>query len=220
MAIFEISVLFSKFILSVLNHSVYNQWFVRDSDVDIVMCSTSNDGMVTVDGGGCVRLWETSISHLDNSLDSWRQMIGSRDTGDLQITRTRDGPQPPMDFMGPKHGRVDPSNAPHVGGNQWAGGSGGRDTAGLGGGGGPYRLDSGHDVTQIPDWQKMNIPPEVLLAAREMGLKAWKERLKQIKMSEYDGEMYDRFSHAVKRQVQSLRVILENLQVSFYIFKH
>ncbi|CAD5122119.1 DgyrCDS10568 [Dimorphilus gyrociliatus] len=196
----------------VSNYSVYNQWFVRDSDVDIIMSPTSNDGIVTVDGGGCVRLWETSIAHLDSSLGSWRQMIGSMDFENLQITRGKDGPQPPMDFSGPKHGRVDPSNAPHVGGNQWAGGSGGRDTAGMGGGGGPYRLDSGHDVTQIPDWQKMNIPPEVLLAAREMGLKAWKERLKQIEMSEYDGEMYDRFSQAVQRQVQSLRVILENLQ--------
>lgn len=37
-------------------------------------------------------------------------------------------------------GKVDPKNTPHVGGNQWAGGTGGRDTAGLGGKGGPYRL--------------------------------------------------------------------------------
>ena len=34
------------------------------------------------------------------------------------------------DLSGPKHGKVDPENQPHVGGNQWAGGSGGRDTAG------------------------------------------------------------------------------------------
>jgi hypothetical protein len=32
----------------------------------------------------------------------------------------------------PKHGKVDPANSPHVGGNTWAGGSGGADTAGLG----------------------------------------------------------------------------------------
>ena len=41
----------------------------------------------------------------------------------------------------PKHGKEDPNNDPHVGGNTWAGGTGGRDTAGLGGKGGPYRLD-------------------------------------------------------------------------------
>lgn len=33
----------------------------------------------------------------------------------------------------PKHGKEDPDNEPHVGGNTWAGGTGGRDTAGLGG---------------------------------------------------------------------------------------
>ena len=44
---------------------------------------------------------------------------------------------------------MDPSNTPHSGGNQWAGGTGGSDTAGLGGIGGPYRLDAGHTVTQV-----------------------------------------------------------------------
>ena len=32
-------------------------------------------------------------------------------------------------------------------------------------------------------------------------------------MSEYDAETYDRFSNSVRRQVQSLRVILDSLQV-------
>ena len=36
-----------------------------------------------------------------------------------------------------------------MGGNTWAGGTGGRDTAGLGGIGGPYRLDAGHNVQQV-----------------------------------------------------------------------
>ena len=48
-----------------------------------------------------------------------------------------------------------------MGGNTWAGGTGGRDTAGLGGKGGPYRLDAGHDVHQILDWEKHAIPEEV-----------------------------------------------------------
>ncbi len=52
-----------------------------------------------------------------------------------------------MDVSGPKHGKIDKDNKPHVGGNQWAGGTGGRDTAGLGGKGGPYRLDAGHTVS-------------------------------------------------------------------------
>ena len=34
------------------------------------------------------------------------------------------------DVTDPKHGKIDPDNTPHVGGNTWAGGTGGRDTAG------------------------------------------------------------------------------------------
>ena len=59
------------------------------------------------------------------------------------------------------HLQVDPNNAPHVGGNTWAGGTGGRDTAGLGGKGGPYRLDAGHNVFQLSDEEKMAVPEEV-----------------------------------------------------------
>lgn len=57
--------------------------------------------------------------------------------------------------------QIDPSNAPHVGGNTWAGGTGGRDTAGLGGVGGPYRLDSGNPIHQVPDEVKQAVPREV-----------------------------------------------------------
>ena len=49
-------------------------------------------------------------------------------------------------------------------------------TAGLGGIGGPYRLDLGQTVVQIPDWEKERVPVEVQKAAREMGEKAYKER--------------------------------------------
>ena len=72
---------------------------------------------------------------------------------------------------------MDPNNAPHVGGNTWAGGTGGRDTAGLGGKGGPYRLDAGHDVHQLSDEEKDAVPDDVKRAAREMGRRAFKQRL-------------------------------------------
>lgn len=38
-----------------------------------------------------------------------------------QITIEKESGQ---DVTAPKHGKVDPNNAPHVGGNQWAGGTG------------------------------------------------------------------------------------------------
>lgn len=99
-----------------------------------------------------------------------------------------------------------------MGGNTWAGGTGGRDTAGLGGKGGPYRLDKGHKVHQLSDDEKNDIPDHVKQAAREMNRKAFADKLKEIKMSSYDHSVYDSFSAPVRRQVQQLRVILSSLQ--------
>lgn len=53
---------------------------------------------------------------------------------------------------------------------------GGRDTAGLGGMGGPYRLDAGHKVYQVSQAEKDAVPEEVKRAAREMAEKAFKQR--------------------------------------------
>jgi hypothetical protein len=95
-------------------------------------------------------------------------------------------------------GKRDKNNDPHVGGNTWAGGTGGRDTAGLGGKGGPYRMvrvqaqgsivhrsirpccvrcsvfrsyglqDAGHDVHQLSQEEKDAVPDHIKQAAREM----------------------------------------------------
>jgi hypothetical protein len=113
---------------------------------------------------------------------------------------------------GPKHGKEDPTNAPHVGGNTWAGGTGGSDTAGLGGKGGPYRLDKGHQIYQINDAEKLNVPEEVKQAARQMAKEALAARLKEIEMKAYDAEVYEQYSGAVVKQVDQLRVVLEGLQ--------
>lgn len=189
--------------------SPYTAWISKLSDTDVLLAPSGSGGVVTVDMGGYVRLWETGLDNLQRSLMEWRRMIGSEDGRPVQITIQRDSG---LDVSSPKHGKVDPKNAPHVGGNQWAGGTGGRDTAGLGGKGGPYRLDSGHKVYQISQIEKDAVPDNVKKAAREMGEKAFKERLKEIQMSEYDASTYERFSGAVRRQVQSLRIILDSLQ--------
>lgn len=92
----------------------------------------------------------------------------------------------------------------------------GRDTAGLGGKGGPYRLDAGHDVHQLSQAEKDAVPEDVKQAAMELvrdhcissltifqGRKAFEERLREINMSEYDAEVYNRYYDSVAREVRS-----------------
>eukprot|EP00079_Xenopus_tropicalis_P021730 XP_012813198.1 PREDICTED: von Willebrand factor A domain-containing protein 8 [Xenopus tropicalis] len=189
--------------------SPYTSWLSKISDTDMLLAPLGNKGVVTVDSGGTVRLWETGLDNLQRSLLEWKNMIGQEDGRPIQITVQKESG---LDVSSPKHGKTDPDNVPHVGGNMWAGGTGGRDTAGLGGKGGPYRLDAGHTVYQVSQAEKDAVPEEVKRAAREMAEKAFKQRLKEIRMSDYDASTYERFSGAVRRQVQSLRVILDSLQ--------
>lgn len=96
------------------------QWLYHEG-LPIYAAKTSNDGLVTLDGGGCVRVWETSLINIEKSLGEWRRAIGEGE-GNLQITKER---YSGLDVSGPKHGKVDEKNEPHVGGNTWAGGTGG-----------------------------------------------------------------------------------------------
>ncbi|XP_048656519.1 von Willebrand factor A domain-containing protein 8, partial [Marmota marmota marmota] len=155
--------------------SPYTTWLSTISDTDALLAEWDKSGVVTVDMGGHIRLWETGLEHLQRSLMEWRNMIGQESDRHMQITINRDSGE---DVSSPKHGKEDPDNMPHVGGNTWAGGTGGRDTAGLGGKGGPYRLDAGHTVYQISDAEKDAVPEEVKRAAREMGQRAFQQRAK------------------------------------------
>nr|CAD7453760.1 unnamed protein product [Timema tahoe] len=184
------------------------QWLYSTVELPVLLAATSDQGLATVDASGCVRLWETGLENLEKSLMEWRKMIGSeRDY--LQLTVERPSG---LDVNAPKHGKVDEKGDPHVGGNTWAGGTGGRDTAGLGGKGGPYRLDAGHKVHQVSQEEKDAVPEHVKRAAHDMAQRAFKQRLREIQMSEYDATLYSKFSDAVSRQVQALRVILGTLQ--------
>lgn len=137
------------------------------------------------------------------------EMALVRKKRELQVTlQTKSG----KDVSAPKHGKEDPNNEPHHGGNTWAGGSGGRDTAGLGGKGGPYRLDKGHKVHQLSDEEKDDIPEHVKEAARAMNRKSFEEKLREIKMSGYDHNVYEQYREPVGKQIQQLRVVLSSLQ--------
>lgn len=49
------------------------------------MSGMSNDGIVTVDSGGCVRLWETALASLDQSIEKWRGLIGKSEGKPLSV---------------------------------------------------------------------------------------------------------------------------------------
>lgn len=112
----------------------------------------------------------------------------------------------------PKHGKVDPTNAPHVGGNTWAGGTGGSDTAGLGGKGGPYRLDSGHPVHQLSDAEKNSVSEEVRKAAREMAKQALEKKLKEIDMNVQEANAYEGYLANIRKEIDQLKVVIQQLQ--------
>lgn len=188
--------------------SSYSSWYKQTyPDQVMAMAEMSNEGLVTVDNAGSVRLWETGVANLERSLSEWRQMLGTLSEDQLTIQRGQVG-----DLDSPKHGKTDPNNDPHVGGNTWAGGTGGRDTAGLGGIGGPYRLDAGHNVHQVSDEAKNQVPEHIQKAAREMNRKAFEERLREIRMSQYDADLYEKYAVSVRKQVQALRTIINGLQ--------
>ncbi|CAF2386891.1 unnamed protein product [Rotaria sp. Silwood2] len=86
--------------------------------------------------------WKIIPSHLQISLDAWHRHTSPSEQHSLDIEYLKGRK---TDFSGSKHGKVDPENNPHVGRNQSADG-GGREIAGHGSIGGPYRLDSGHQV--------------------------------------------------------------------------
>eukprot|EP01034_Spumella_vulgaris_P025897 gene25897-32404_t len=128
-----------------------------------------------------------------------------------QSEADRQGAIPKTGTDTPKHGKVDPDNTPHVGGNTWAGGTGGSDTAGLGGRGGPYRLDAGHTVHQVSDEIKAAMSAESKAKAKAMSVAAMAERLKEINMGARDFTTYSKYKAKVENQIHQLRSILEEL---------
>jgi von Willebrand factor A domain-containing protein 8 len=117
----------------------------------------------------------------------------------------------PPDLGSPKRGKWDDRNDPHVGGNQWAGGTGGSDTAGLGGRGGPYRLDRGHKVHQVSEEAKAEVDEASRKVAREIAKKALDDKLREIGMSQQEWNMYERFARSIKKDVSTLRSLLQSV---------
>jgi MoxR-like ATPase len=119
----------------------------------------------------------------------------------------------PPKLSSPKFGKWDDKNEAHVGGNQWAGGTGGSDTAGLGGRGGPYRLDRGPKIHQVSEESKQEVSDESKAVARQIAQNALAERLKEIGMSEQEYETYLRFATPIQEDIAKLKSILDSVDL-------
>ncbi|ETN04638.1 hypothetical protein PPTG_14469 [Phytophthora nicotianae INRA-310] len=175
---------------------------------------------LTLQEDGAVRVWQLDQASLDREAALWRQMYGSLNeltsagSLELKVDGSRvGGPSTPKTGLDtPKYGKDDPNNDPHVGGNTWAGGTGGSDTAGLGGRGGPYRLDKGHPVHQVSQEKKDEVSAEARARAHAMAQEALAEKLREIDMSEREWETYLSYFKRVERESAQLRAVLANLE--------
>ncbi|CAJ0966036.1 unnamed protein product [Ranitomeya imitator] len=64
--------------------SPYTSWLSKITDSDILVATLGSKGVVTVDMGGSVRLWETGLESIQRSLLEWRNMIGQEDGRPVQ----------------------------------------------------------------------------------------------------------------------------------------
>lgn len=68
-----------------MSMSPYTAWISKVSDTDVLIAPLGSGGVVTVDMGGYVRVWETGLDSLQRSLLEWRNMIGSEDGRPVQV---------------------------------------------------------------------------------------------------------------------------------------
>lgn len=113
------------------------------------------------------------------------------------------------DLERPKEGVED--NEVHVGGNTFRGGTGGRDTAGLGGRGGAERVFKGHKIHQVPEELKKQVPEHIQNEARAMAKKALEEKLASDRLDADEAEYLLRIQKQVAAQVQHLANVLNAL---------
>jgi len=183
-----------------------------DAPIVVIDLQASNDGVISLHSDGVVRVWQLQRDALAVELGKWQTIWG--DISDKKLRLNKDASDRKKDASAPKHGKHDPKNERHSGGNTWAGGTGGSDTAGLGGKGGPYRLDTGggHDIDQLSDDEKANVSDEVKARARAMAKEALAKRLSEIGMGEKDASIYPGIYDRVRHEINLMREVLNGVQ--------
>lgn len=80
--------------------SPYTNWLSKVSESDVLLAALGSGGVVTVDMGGYVRLWETGLDALQRSLMEWRNMIGTEDGRPVQVRETHAACSSPQRLCG------------------------------------------------------------------------------------------------------------------------
>ena len=93
-----------------------HEWHILIKSGSGVIAAQCNDGsLVTIDARANIQHWKIVPSHLQISLDAWSKQTGRVGEPSLDIEYLKVGK---TDLSGPKHGKIDPENQPHAGGNQ------------------------------------------------------------------------------------------------------
>jgi hypothetical protein len=120
-------------------------------------------------------------------------------------------PTPNADVM--REGEVDPTGADHAGGNRFFGGSGGTDTAGLGGLIGPYRYhEHRHPVSQVTDAAKDAVPPAVREAQRRLMAEGLAEQLAQSGLDKQRFALYRAVREPILPHIATLRAAFQRAE--------
>ncbi|KAI6195560.1 VWFA domain-containing protein [Aphelenchoides fujianensis] len=195
------------------SQNYYNTWWATIADVRFVLARGADGrSLFTCDNSGGIRRWELDSEVLLEAFGNWRRQVGL-DVGNERLEITKGDDDFDLSKLDvPKFGKIDPQNTPHAGGNTWAGGTGGYNTAGLGGVGGPFRLDAGHDVQQISEAAKNQVPEEIKRKARAIAKREYEKRLKEIELSEHDATAYNSLLSKVLSAINLTKRVLEDLQ--------
>ncbi|CAK4100190.1 unnamed protein product [Aphanomyces euteiches] len=203
------------------NSNVYQQIQKASNESPVVdlaaLSMNQNTNLLSAQADGRLRVWQVDSEALQQDLKTWMAMFdldvlnGTKEP--LSLKYLADGTSVPRTGVSlPKHGKEDPKNEPHVGGNTWAGGTGGSDTAGLGGRGGPYRLDKGHRIHQISQEKKDEVTKEAREKAKKMAQEALAEQLQQIDMTNNEFEAYHKYLNRIESETVQLRQVFQNFE--------
>lgn len=180
----------------------------------VSMVPMPNSGEVLILGDdGRISVYEFDSHRLNSQLKKWNRIVGNVPSAmplpkDAQLRLTFQYDEGARATGDPKVGQFDGKF--HKGGSTYAGGQGGGNTSGMGGTGGPSRLDLGQgDIFAVSDEVKQQVDAKSRAAARAMAQQMLNERLAAIDMSSFDSSRYDTMLAEMKPEIRQLRAVLE-----------